>query len=404
MDRLQAAILELEKVERQIFAALARSPIRDLHESRARGELKALFKRSLGVDLISKPVINSGVLRQIDLPGCSLQLLHGESWPQCPLSAHLFLPDTAPPWPVVLVCCGHGAGGKFEYNAMGLRLARQGAAALIPDNLGQGERQPMGHRDLTAPFDCGFSVQALIVQETLAWIEWLKKDSRFTRIAAAGNSGGGLLTMCLAALSDDLQAIASSGYPSSFELIARKQKRHCHCNLIPGCIGRYEMWEIYSLFAPKPLLLMQGENDILFSCDSFLACARRVRDVYKQFQAEDNYASRLEPGMHSWDENRRSVIGEFFARHLSLRQPEPEDEAQLELSGPALASCLPNWPADAIDAEALALRLAGKSPRPSRKLWEIYAPELDCPMPPVSERGDTEQILAQMKCFMADLA
>jgi len=319
------------------------------------------------------------------------------------VTAHLFCPATPPPWPVVLICCGHAIAGKTGYDAMGLRLARQGCAALIADNIGQGERLPMGHSGLTAAFAAGISVQGMIVRESLAWIDFLRQDARFTRIGTAGNSGGGTLTMCLGALSDDLEAMVSSGYPSSFELVARKQKRHCHCNLFPGSIGRFEMWELYALFAPRPLLLMQGEKDVLFLRDTFLATARKVQDVYQDCQAPGACTAAVPPGDHSWDANRREIIGEFFARQFGLRPPLDTDEEQAPLLTAEFGQCLPEWPAEAINGDELAWSLTGQPVRPAPPLWEIYPPALPGPYPEINDRGRTEQILAQMECFLSPL-
>ncbi len=401
-DRRQATE-SIERTERRLFAALAAAPLRNPALPEDRRTIRALLERSLGTDRIPAAQIRVSSRCQRQLRGCTLHLLQGQSWQNCPVVAHLFCPDSPPPWPVVLICCGHGAGGKTSYDVMGLRLARQGCAALIVDNIGQGERVLMGHSALTAAFAAGFSVQGMIVRETLGWIDFLRQDPRFTRIGTAGNSGGGTLTMCLGALSENLDAMVSSGYPSSFELVARKQKRHCHCNLFPGCIGRYDMWELYSLFAPRPLLLMQGEKDVLFLNDSFLATARKVRDVYNECQAAQACESALPPGEHSWDAKRREIIADFFARHFGLRPPQDDDEEQASLLTAEFGQCLPEWPEEAIDANDLAWFLAGQQPQQAPPLWEIYPPEITPPYPEISERGATEQILAQMECFMAPL-
>ena len=400
MSSHQEAIQAMELAERRIFAASAEAPLRNLVNLADRQQVRSCLEDSLGTARLPLPAITIQGTGQLALEGCSLQLLHGESWEKVAVTAHLFCPSTPPPWPVVLICCGHGAQGKVSYDAMGLRLAQQGAAALIPDNIGQGERIPMGHTYATAAFAAGVSVQGLIVKETLAWIDWLRGDSRFTRLGAAGNSGGGTLTMCLGALSDDIEAMVSSGYPSSFELVARKQKRHCHCNLFPGSIGNFEMWELYSLFAPRPLLLMQGSRDVLFLQDTFLATARKVRDIYQHMQAEDAFDSAVPPGEHSWDPNRRAMIGTFFAQQFDLRPPNENDEEQAPMLTMETSKCLSSWPENAIDIEALAWKLTGKQPQPAPPLWEIFPPQLLPPWPIVSERGATEQILAQMECFL----
>ena len=170
---------------------------------------------------------------------------------------------------------------------MAQRLALQGAYVLVNDNLGQGTRARFGHWDCVAPFYCGISLQGMIVMETIAWVRYLAQrpfvDS--ARIGACGNSGGGTLTLFLAALCPQLAAVSSSGYPSEFCYILQKERRHCACNLLPGVAGRLEMWELLGCFAPRPLMLEQGTLDNLIPVDLFRRCARKVQAVYDRMGA-----------------------------------------------------------------------------------------------------------------------
>ena len=83
--------------------------------------------------------------------------------------------------------------------AMGARLAELGIAAMVPDNIGQGDRnrseefKSPSHWNSVAPFYCGLTLQGMIVMETVALIRYMAKDPRFdsARFAACGNSGGG---------------------------------------------------------------------------------------------------------------------------------------------------------------------------------------------------------------------
>ena len=63
------------------------------------------------------------------------------------------------------------------------------------------------------------------------------------------------------ALEPSITAAASSGYPSEFPYILQKERMHCACNILNHFAGRLEMWEVYSLFAPKPLMIHQGSYD-----------------------------------------------------------------------------------------------------------------------------------------------
>lgn len=64
-----------------------------------------------------------------------------ESQLQHHVTANLYLPNTSPPYPAVLVPCGHSYNGKAAegYQRTSILLARSGIAALCCDTIGQGE-------------------------------------------------------------------------------------------------------------------------------------------------------------------------------------------------------------------------------------------------------------------------
>ena len=397
----------LEVTERKMLKAASCRPVRDMGKESSRREVRDLFRHSLGIHRIPEPELQVDRRECRKLDGCSVELLSGRSWEHCPVAAHLFYPATPPPWPVVTVCCGH-AWRKTDYCRMGMLLARTGIAALVPDNIGQNERSAMGHWDVLAPFALGISFQGMIVAETSAWIRFLRKDCRFSGIGAAGNSGGGLLSLCLAALEENLAAVASTGYPSTFEYIARKRKNHCACNWIPGALGRFEMWEIYSLFAPRPLLLMQGEQDEFFPAEIFSAMTKQVREVYSRFSAEERFFSCLTKGGHAWSPESRFRIASFFSEVFQTRKPEREDESAVSRTD-EFGQCLPVWPEDARHTDDLVWSLFRKTPYKPLELHEIFPAGLS-PDPGSSDPADAEsgrktfretmRILAQWECFL----
>jgi dienelactone hydrolase len=129
-----------------------------------------------------------------------------ESWEKTFGSATLYLPYSKEKLPLVFVCCGHGEEGRLtpSYMAMGHRLASCGLAALVIDNIGQGDRnchEPSAFKNpdhwwSVAPFYCGLTLQGMIVMETVAMIRFMAQDPRFdpARLGACGNSGGGTAT------------------------------------------------------------------------------------------------------------------------------------------------------------------------------------------------------------------
>ena len=396
-----------EHYERRFAEARLRMPDRNPAADADRDVITRAAKECLGIRDEWVPAIRAEKAREEAFNGGRIEMLRASSWPGVTATALLYLPADAAdrPTPLVILCCGHGKGGKLAdgYQRMARHITRRGAMVLCPDNLGQGERAAMGHSDCVKPFACGTSMQGLIVMETIAWLRWALKQPRVDprRVAAIGNSGGGTLTVFLAALCPELAVLSSSGYPSTFDFVARKEKKHCHCNILPGVVGRLEMWHLLGSFAPRPLFIFQGDGDPLFPPDLFFHTARKVRQVYRARGVEKASEARVMSGGHSWDVPRNVALGQFLARHLSLkRSPGPESEKE-----PLLAEndrCLAAWPTGAFTTDTLAEQLTGRRVNDGVRLWDVFPPQVprDARLEDIASRGSTRQILAQFEAFM----
>lgn len=396
-----------EQYDRRFAEARWRRPHRDPARPDDRRAIAEAARRRLGIRDEWTPKIRTEVVRQASFAGGRIELLRSTSWPGVTGAALLYRPEKAPagPLPLVILCCGHGKGGKLTagYQRMARHVARRGALVLCPDNLGQGEREPMGHRHCVKPFACGLSVQGLIVMETLGWAAWAREQPGVDpqRLAAIGNSGGGTLTVFLAALCPGLAALSSSGYPSTFEFVARKEKEHCHCNLLPGIVGQLEMWQLLGCFAPRPMFIFQGAFDTLFAQDLFHQVGREVRDVYRSLGAEKAFQAKLMPGEHSWDEGRIRALGEFLGRHLRLEGKTPREDANETLLGES-DCCLPKWPSDALSTGAVAEQLTGRRIDDAIQLWDVFPPQIPAgvKLEDIADRGATRTIFAQYEAFL----
>jgi len=397
----------LERYERRFAEARLRMPRLDPSIDADKATIISLAKDCLGIRDEWVPAIRAETVREMTFDGGRIRLMRATSWPGVTATALLYLPAGAADqtFPLVLLCCGHGQGGKLAdgYQRMARHLTRVGAMVLCPDNVGQGERIAMGHSDCVKPFACGTSVQGLIVMETLAWLAWARAQPQVdpARVAAIGNSGGGTLTVFLAALAPDLAVLSSSGYPSTFDFIARKEKKHCHCNILPGVVGRLEMWHLLGAFSPRPLFIFQGDGDPLFPPDIFHQVARKVRHVYRSRGADEALEARVINGGHSWDETRNVALGRFLARHLHLPGKAVSPASEEPLLGEN-GRCVDPWPADALNTDQLAEQLTGRSADDGIQLWNVFPPALpnDSRLEDIVPRGSTRQILAQFEAFL----
>lgn len=286
----------------------------------------------------------------------------------------LFVPEGGGKKPLIIICPGHAKTGRFGtgYQRMALTLARQGAYALILENIGQGSRDAFGHRLVPEVFYCGKNLQGLILAESCAWIRYMAQQPFVdeARIGACGNSGGGTLTTFLCALAPELAAIASCGYPNEFSYVLQKEKKHCDCNLLAHVAGRLEMWEVHSLFAPKPLLLENGIYDNLLPADLFRKNSRKVQTVYDMMNAGSCFCSIPAKTKHSWETEDIEAIGGFFARQFGLSQPFPAPEESLMAHEEVT---LP-FPADAITTGQMVQNLTGLTAPEGLTLPDIVKP------------------------------
>jgi len=145
-----------DKYER-IFSQMALNlPCRKPWLKDDKNEIVEIIKKVLGIRQEWIPRIRHEFVRTVKQDGFSIEFLKFYSWENTVGTALLYLPENASgnKSPFVLIYCGHAKDGKLSlgYQAMARRLAKQGAIVLMPDNIGQGERTPMGHRDAVVPF------------------------------------------------------------------------------------------------------------------------------------------------------------------------------------------------------------------------------------------------------------
>ncbi len=320
-------------------------------------------------------ISNANVITQRDLGNYVEYQVTYETWKNVYGASTVLIPKKSKPVPVTFILCGHGKKGRLteSYALMAHRLAKCGTAVIVPDNIGQGDREFMGHWNVVSPFNAGLTLQGLIVAETLALIKAVKSHPKFDgeNMCACGNSGGGTLTMFLTALAPELKAVASSGYPSEFEGLLSKEKTHCACNLLKGCVCGPEMWEIYSLFAPKPLLLSQGWYDVLIPLELAKRNARKVNAIYSAIGAEQNFKFELTATKHPWAEEDRILISNFLLKVLDLETcDEIDEQAIIDI----LSDGSVKLPENAIGVDELVFNLTGVKTPKDIKLQDIIHP------------------------------
>ena len=228
----------------------------------------------------------------------SIEKIVFTSQPQADVPAYVCLPRHAqPPYTFFICLQGHTTG---MHNSLGverddetkplagegdrdfaLGCMRRGIAALCLEQRSFGER---GERLLPQFMDylCHqAAMNALMLGKTLLGervfdinraLDYLQTrgDAAMERVGVMGNSGGGTTAMFAAGLLPRLRFAMPSCCFSTFDdsILAMF---HCVCNYVPHLREYVEMGDILALFAPRPVVIVNGAEDGIFP----LAAARR---------------------------------------------------------------------------------------------------------------------------------
>ena len=291
---------------------------------------------------------------QFERDGYRVENVIYESQPGFPVTANLYLPKTAAPYPAVLFPCGHTPSGKAAgvYQKACILLARNGIAALIYDPVGQGERKqvlkhdesghptsegefgPTGDHNVTgiAPILLGRGLATYRIHDGRRSIDYLQSrdDIIPNRIGCTGNSGGGLLTSYLMAIDSRIVAAAPGNFVTTTRIKNdRPGPGDAEQNIFAQIRYGLDHPDYAILRAPKPTLILAATQDFVPIEGSWIAF-RQIKRVYSRLgfservdlaeaDAKHGYNSKLRVAMTRW--MRRWLLGKDDA------VVEPEDVA-----------------------------------------------------------------------------
>ncbi len=229
-----------------------------------------------------------------------------ESEEDVTVSGHLLLPKDAEKVPLVICLQGHNTGCHISLGIekvpgdiptegdrnFAQQIIARGQAALVLEQRGFGQRGGNPRPVCDQP-----AAQALLLGRTLVgercWDVSRAIDvipARFPqinteKIAVMGNSGGGTVSLYVAALDQRIAACmpccAFSSYHASIGV-----RLHCACNYIPGIAAAFDMGDVAGLIAPRPLVVVTGEHDRLFPAEAARAQMEIARTLYRCAGAE----------------------------------------------------------------------------------------------------------------------
>lgn len=339
-------------------------------------ERRAFFLKQIG-GFPERTPLNAKTVGTLKGVGYHIEKILFESRPGFHVTANLYLPESPPPWPAVLVPCGHSHDGKAAggYQRICILLAQHGMAAMCYDPIGQGERYQMldfkgGHTHFDAAphvpvphpnarFLCtvehttmglgsillGSNVAQYRIWDGMRAIDYLqgRKDIRADKIGCAGNSGGGTLTAYLMALDDRIVAAAPVCFLTTFHrLLDTNGAQDAEQNIFGQITFGMDEADYLTMRAPKPTLICAATRDVTFDIHGTWDLFREAKRFYSRLGHPEHVEINEADALHGFGILQREAVARWMHRWLlgsdkPIREVESRldpltDEQSLELS------------------------------------------------------------------------
>jgi dienelactone hydrolase len=301
-----------------------------------RPRLKEQFLDMLGLwPLPEKTPLKETVTGTLERGDVVIEKLHYQSRPGLYVTANLYRPKASPArqggeskkLPAILYVCGHSGrgrdGNKTAFQDHGLWFASNGYVCLIVDTLQLGEIPGIHHGTYREGrwwwHDRGYTPAGVECWNGIRGIDYLcsRPDVDPEKIGVTGISGGGATTVWLAAADDRVKAAVPVSGMSDLEsyVTNRVINGHCDCMFAYNTY-RWEWTTILALFAPKPLLFANSDNDSIFPMDGNRRIIARLRQCYEMLGKPENVDEYISKGGHEDRPDLRVAAFRFMNKHL----------------------------------------------------------------------------------------
>jgi cephalosporin-C deacetylase-like acetyl esterase len=272
--------------------------------------------------------------------GFRIENIAYQSLPEFYVTANVFVPAGAGPFPAIVITPGHGAGKQSEYN-WAANFARAGIVALVVDPLGQGERmqhwdpeiasskiERLGEHEHASLSNLliGDHVSRYFINDGISGVDYLseRKDVDARRIGAFGCSGGGTITAYLAALDPRISVAATACYMTSLkELFPTQGPQDAEQTLPRFAAEGLDFADWVELAAPRPYAIVSTMQD-MFPFAGAQQTYEEAERFYGLYGAGDNLQWITGPGGHGNLGPISNQILAFLAKNLKANVTAPE--------------------------------------------------------------------------------
>jgi len=241
--------------------------------------------------------------------------------------------------PVIIGMHGH-SGSKNEYmpdpanpRSLGGSLIKQGFAVAAIDGYFNGERVgkgPRGKRDDAGRQESnlfklhlwqGRTLWGMMLRDEQCLLDYLatRPELDMSRVGATGMSMGCTRAWWLAAIDERVHAIVGVACFTRYKELLAHRSSHGIYYFVPGLLKHFDSEAIYSLVAPRPMLMLSGDQDYNAPPDGIEVLEQKIGAVYKLYGKPEAFRSVLYKNTgHEYLPEMRKEMPDWFVRHLGV--------------------------------------------------------------------------------------
>ncbi|MFI5185882.1 MAG: dienelactone hydrolase family protein [Chitinophagales bacterium] len=144
-----------------------------------------------------------------------------------------------------------------------------------------------------------------------------RDDVDVTHIGCAGLSGGGMRTVFMGGLDERIKCAIPVGFMTTWkDFLLNKSVNHTWMVYVPLLPNELDFPEILGLRVPLATLVLNDEDDDLYTMPEMQRADKILNDVYKKAGAEDHYKCSFHPGPHKFDKKMQAEAFDWLDKWL----------------------------------------------------------------------------------------
>ena len=145
-----------------------------------------------------------------------------------------------------------------------------------------------------------------------------RDDVDANRIGCGGLSGGGIRTDFMGGLDPRIKCAVAVGFMTTWkDFLLNKSFTHTWMTYVPLLPNELDFPEILGLRVPLPTLVLNDEQDDLYTLPEMKRADKILEEIYAKANAADHYKCSFYPGPHKFDKKMQEEAFNWFDKWLA---------------------------------------------------------------------------------------